>query len=319
MVNQNGLVQIINNAIPIVASSPVLIKLMDSVTEIIKTLYTPMLTLKKGKAEVDIEVYREQKNKELLDNQTFTLYEINKLKNFAEAVNYAAKELENCNEDDASKDNVDFDWVMRFFDAVGNISNKDLQSLWGKILAGETRRPGVCSLRTLDIVRNLTQTEAETFNKLCRYVVQSGDCSFIMNNGFLEYDGINAESKACIERANLVYSKHVVPLIECGLLSVDNKLAYKFETDEALLMISKSIMCMVKDETKENYLSIEPYFLSTSGMELFNIIRDTPSFIEDREYIICCYKELKQLNPQLTVSAYNILADNSFDISDVLL
>lgn len=30
------------------------------------------------------------------------------------------------------QDNFSFDWLMRFFDAVGNISNEDLQNLWEK-------------------------------------------------------------------------------------------------------------------------------------------------------------------------------------------
>lgn len=30
------------------------------------------------------------------------------------------------------QDRFSFDWLMRFFDAVGNISNEDLQQLWGK-------------------------------------------------------------------------------------------------------------------------------------------------------------------------------------------
>ena len=34
---------------------------------------------------------------------------------------------------------IEFDWIMRFFDAVGNISNEELQRLWGKVLAGEMK------------------------------------------------------------------------------------------------------------------------------------------------------------------------------------
>ena len=41
--------------------------------------------------------------------------------------------------------------MMRFFDAVGNISEQELHLLWAKILAGELSRKGSFSLRTLDM------------------------------------------------------------------------------------------------------------------------------------------------------------------------
>lgn len=171
-------------------------------TDIFKTLYTPALALKKGKAEVDVEFYKNQRNKELYENQTFTLYEITKLKKFVHTVNFAAEELSDVN-DEVSNESVDFDWVMRFFDAVGNISNEALQKLWGKVLAGEMKHLGVCSLRTLNIIRNLSQQEAEIFNALCSYVVESGDCTFIFNNGFQESDGTNDKSRECIKKIRI--------------------------------------------------------------------------------------------------------------------
>ena len=113
-------------------------------------------------------------------------------KEFYEASNYIkvanrAKENYNC----SNSENVqyDFDWFMRFFDAVGNISNKELQDLWAKVLAGEVRNPGNCSLRTLDMIRNMSPDEARRFQKICKYVVRSGDMYFVFPTGFFESAG----------------------------------------------------------------------------------------------------------------------------------
>lgn len=35
----------------------------------------------------------------------------------------------------------DFDWFMRFYEAVGNISDDDMQDIWARILAGEINNP----------------------------------------------------------------------------------------------------------------------------------------------------------------------------------
>jgi len=58
---------------------------------------------------------------------------------------------------------------MRFFDVVGNISNEDLQQLWGKVLANEIAKPKACSLRTLDMIRKMEIKNA-------RILYETGDC-----------------------------------------------------------------------------------------------------------------------------------------------
>lgn len=62
---------------------------------------------------------------------------------------------------------VDSDWISNFFDAVANVSTEQMQILWGKLLAGEVQRPGSFSLRTLNVLKNLTQNEASIFRTLC--------------------------------------------------------------------------------------------------------------------------------------------------------
>lgn len=61
---------------------------------------------------------------------------------------------------------VDQDWVTKFFNISQDISNEDMQLLWGKILAGEVSHPNSYSLRTLDLLKNLTQSEAKLFSKV---------------------------------------------------------------------------------------------------------------------------------------------------------
>lgn len=310
MIDQNALIEIINTTAPIVATSPVVVKLIECVTDIIKTLYLPVLTLKKGKAEVDVELYRKQ-NAQFLNNQSFTLYEVAKLKNFLNSAKFAAYELENEAEAEVNDENVDFDWIMRFFNAVGNISNDNMQQFWGKVLAGEIRKPGCCSLRTLDILWNMSQKEAETFDKLCQFVVHSGDCTFIFSNGFHEYDGTNTYSRACIQKEGLKYSSDIIPMIECGLISVDNNLTADFSIENSLVINNKSIVCLVIDETKSNRLTIEPYYLTNSGIELYKIISSGAGFSENREYMISCCQELKQNNPDLYFTASDIINNPS--------
>ena len=75
----------------------------------------------------------------------------------------------------------DSDWTARFFRIAEDITTEQMQALWGKVLAGEVKRPGSFSLRTLDILKNISQKEAEIFVRLARIAVRSGEKLFIPN------------------------------------------------------------------------------------------------------------------------------------------
>jgi len=75
----------------------------------------------------------------------------------------AAEECRGKRVDDAA---VDPDWVSRLFASVQDVSNEDMQTLWSRVLAGEVVQPGSFSLRTLEVLRNLSPDEASSFAKL---------------------------------------------------------------------------------------------------------------------------------------------------------
>ena len=47
-----------------------------------------------------------------------------------------------------------------------------MQQIWSSILAGEVESPGRTSLRTLDILKNMTKKDAELFNEAMKYKIQ---------------------------------------------------------------------------------------------------------------------------------------------------
>ncbi|WP_195338198.1 DUF2806 domain-containing protein [Alistipes onderdonkii] len=70
-----------------------------------------------------------------------------------------------------SNEPVNVDWVNRFFNIVEDISDDTLHDMWGRILAGEVKSPNSYSLRTLDLLKNITKEEAELFIKASQYYV----------------------------------------------------------------------------------------------------------------------------------------------------
>lgn len=67
--------------------------------------------------------------------------------------------LEYCT-DQISTQDVDPDWFQQFCELVLEISNKSMQQLWAKILAGEIESPGKFSLKTLHTLKRMSYKEA---------------------------------------------------------------------------------------------------------------------------------------------------------------
>ncbi|MCL2443216.1 MAG: DUF2806 domain-containing protein [Treponema sp.] len=255
----------------------------------------------------------------LLESGKMSYLEFYKCRNFLKVAKLAddrIKHKTNNEKIDQSENTLfDFDWFMRFFDSVGNISNENLQNLWAEILAGEVQKPNSCSLRTLDIIRNMNQNEAKIYTELCKYVLSSHDSYFILSSGFIDHDGFPDEeelNKECFEfifNMNLNYSKHILPMLECGLLTSDNNLTVNITGEVEVDMHNDKICCYIKlsNSAMENtYFNEDVLFLTTNGIELFNIIRKAEHFVYDVEYATRCFNRIKNkyANMNLAVEAY---------------
>ena len=88
----------------------------------------------------------------------------------AKAVLHAEQELQS--DPTPPKDEpVSDDWLLRWRDCAAGVSTEELQSLWGKVLAGEVKSPGHYSLRTMEFLRNLSQGEARAIERISPFVV----------------------------------------------------------------------------------------------------------------------------------------------------
>ncbi len=78
-------------------------------------------------------------------------------------------------EGNAKPDSVEDDWIVNFFDKSRIVSDKEMQDLWSRVLAGEANAPGTYAKRTVNFLSDLDKTEAELFSELCGFGWQIGD------------------------------------------------------------------------------------------------------------------------------------------------
>ena len=111
-----------------------------------------------------------------------------KQRNIQSVASMAAEEIK---DKEVQDHEIDHDWTARFFLDVQDVSSEQMQQLWEKILAGEVETPRQTSLRTLSILKNMTQKEAKLISNIAQFV--TGD--FIYNHywpgkigGFPDYN-----------------------------------------------------------------------------------------------------------------------------------
>ncbi|MDR6195610.1 DUF2806 domain-containing protein [Siphonobacter sp. SORGH_AS_0500] len=180
--------------------------------------------------------------------------------NLENVVGIAASTL--LNEEPISDEPVDEDWLTRFFKYAESISSEEMQTLWGRILAGEIREPKSFSLRTLDIIRNLSQDDANIFLELSAFFITHKHRSFILNEYNLHLDNYGFS-----------FDK-ISKLIEAGIL-IDG--AYlrssipkcSVETEFVFDCRNKKLSVTVNPNGEE--IEFRIYGLSSAGKELFSL------------------------------------------------
>lgn len=152
-------------------------KLVEEVCSAVGRLYKPrairkeadakayeLKTIERAKAEAEVEIslIKAEADSELLQRVVARIngQELNRQLNIESVVEKSVKFLPS----EVSSTPIDNYWKAKYFDYVQDISDEKVQETWAKILAGEVDQPGSFSLKTLQILGNLSKTQAEIFN-----------------------------------------------------------------------------------------------------------------------------------------------------------
>lgn len=227
----------------------------------------------------------------------FIYQEIKKQLNIDSIVEVAYNELKD--KIQISSEQVDDDWIIRFFNSIEDVSNEGMQKIWGKILAGEIIQPRTYSLRTLEKLKCISMEEALLFQQICNFIIISGNTYGVINND--EFKDI----KTCYNLEN------IIRMDECGLISSDHDLKFILEYNygkEIDNIQNKNMVCIIKQKLflpkKENIISIPMYIFTSVGIQLYKIMNDISN---NNDYIITLFKYCKQVIINYDVSAYRII------------
>lgn len=260
-------------------------KLIEVISDGIGTLYHPRAIRKEADAKAyEIKVIEKAKSEALAESklieaenldrisERLIAKEIARQNNIDDVVEVAAREMKE--EPIVSDKPVNKDWATRFFDIVQDVSDDEMKNLWGKILAGEVKSPNSYSLRTLELLRNLSKDEADTFVRIAQFILRGDGDYFI-------FQGKDGD----LSRFGITYSD-IAKLTEIGIIQAGTFIykEYKAMPDKDIktgFSYNDKIAIILNIKQGSTDLHIPVYILTRAGSELYKLISVTPNI----EYI----------------------------------
>lgn len=251
--------------------------LSEPVTECVKAvraalsvLYEPTRIRQEARAQADAAILKAQTECELADiasraRMRARIQEINQQFNIERVL----AEYELLAESADFKSAPSPDWVANFLSGCENVSDDEMQQLWGRILSQECSEPGKFSVRTLEFVRLLSKREAVTFSRFCNVLFSDGEPLFPankLNDGYLKELGIGYDSLLELETLGLINMNHARWLTEPDIYLQYGDKAYK------------ATLSMKQYNTAKGMYFLNCSFLTKIGQELMDLVKIEPNY-----------------------------------------
>ena len=178
---------------------------------------------------------------------------------------------------------INDDWLNAFETEARQKSTEEMQAFFGKVLAGEIRRPGSYSTRTVKILGSLDKNIAYHFVRLCSMSVSTQIQDMITVPSLDGNASDNALKEYGLDFATLNL------LNEHGLIIADYNSWYEFKPGVAFSGAGQQAVCFplnylgrhwilmpVSEDRIGKTLRIHGVALTQSGRELYKIVRVKP-------------------------------------------
>ena len=279
--------------IALLSNSPTAISVVSSV---VGGLFTTIF-LRRNTSVAEFEKIKNGQFKEVADSLLkagkMTYVEYYQASNFLEVAKKADKYYLEIHHDNNNA-NYDFDWFVRFYEAVGNISDEVMQDLWAKLLAGEVAEPSSFSLKTIDVLRNLSKQDAELFSLICSHSVMTRGQNFLPH-----YD-------TYLKKHNIYYTD-IMKLNEQGLIFNDGTIGFSMsigQNPNVLFWNNDLVMTIESSDDKNIEIHIKTYPFTKAGQELAVLVSKSVS----EENFIELAKEIANKNQECILGVYKIVS-----------
>jgi len=242
--------------------------------------------------------------KDMLNNGDISPIEYLKFKNIKQIALKADEFYSNNKNNSVNKENLGFDWFIRYIESASLISDEQMQDLWARLLAGEVIQPGSFSIRSIETLRNMSKKEAECLLEISKYIDEHKGSFFI-------YDDRSLMKKYDI-------SKKMFILVDCGL--IDSGLAsFDGVYSRGDVIYTVGNLCCKANTKIPQEAHIRIYRFTQTGNDLLKLIEYAP----DENYMLDCCRAMKKEYPILNITIHKIIGvgdnEDSFILSGEII
>lgn len=203
---------------------------------------------------------------EIWDTLGYTLSKENKRLNNVKRVTEKARACVAADEA-VSDEKVNDEWLNRFNAIIEEVSDDTMQNVWALILSGEIKQPKSFSLRTLDVVKNMTKEEADLYVKAMQFICLD---NFILTGG--EY-GVSLDD--------------VIKLIDMGVMSPDDlERSVNLDKGDNIIGMDHDHILIAKNESEGKILvKFNGRRLTRAGVEMESLVKDKKENLELYKFV----------------------------------
>lgn len=214
---------------------------------------------------------------------------------------------------DSNSDNAQIsqNFLSRWKNEARQISEEATQALWGKILSEEVKSPNSISLRTLDVLRNLTRVEAEAFERACPFILFN---KVVLDSGDGKTPASNDDMTHLRDSGIIA---HFTPGIYKSSKWSPSKTEYNEKKTEVLYVNQGNNFIFIESSYAEGVnLTFRYWELTNAGKELYRVIKNQiPDQPEALAKALCA--DHPKLASKLNYTNYTDISTNSVDLSKV--
>lgn len=153
---------------------------------------------------------------------------------------------------------IDEDWLNVFERYAEDASSERLQGLWGRVLAGEVRRPGKYSTRTLRFLSEFSQADALTFEIFAKFSFSDHAPKKLVKPKY----GSNIRDLIYLESSGLLQ----------GSGGLGFQKSYTFNKEGYLTIVEKNLVIVLYGKPKKK-IAYEVIALTPLGQELLDLVK----------------------------------------------
>jgi len=191
-----------------------------------------------------------------------------------------------------------FPLFLKWRAGAEEVSNEEVQELWGRILTGECKQPGTFSFATLEVLKTLGIGEANTISKVGPFMIEK--CVFNPSN-----------RNAFYSKYDLAY-QDFLDLEELEILIAKEKLGQRLTLKSGtsrMILGNNGKGLLIKGKGPKANIWIPAYMFTNRGAQIMSLGNFTPNL----DYLGEVGEFLKSAGVDVSIVHYKKISEGRFD------